>query len=271
MDFERVLDAFAAHQQARGLSTKTIRRRYYALRKLAEFAEPVALLDVSPELIEDWIILYRNPETKCAYLADVRALFKWAKRRRLCTTDPTAELDPVRRPQTLPRPIPRDELGIALAGANAKIRLILLLGALAGLRRFEIASLRAEDVTAQHVVIRDGKGAKSRVVPTHPLLWDSFQLHGVRHGWVFESPVTGGHIHSGTVGNWVRAHFDALDIDRTLHATRHFFGTHLAEISHGNLLAVKELMGHARVSTTEGYTAFDRSGLAALVEQLEAG
>lgn len=271
MDYERVLDAFAAHQQARGLSPKTISRRYYSLRKMAEFAEPIALLEVGPELIEDFLLLFSSAETKSAYLADLRMLFKWARRRRLCTTDPTTDVDTIRRPQPLPRPIPDDQLAAGLAMADIRLRLILMLGALAGLRRFEIAGLRAEDFTEQRIVIRDGKGAKSRVVPTHPALWAMYKEHGVTRGWLFPSPVKAGPIHPATIGTWVREHFDALGIDHRLHATRHFFGTHLAEISNGNLLAVKELMGHSRVSTTELYTAFDKSQLAGLIEQLKTG
>jgi integrase len=271
MDYVEVLSAFGSHQRARGLAEKTIERRRYSLRSLAVFATPVPLLMVTADLIEDWLNGYPSAETKHAYLADTRALFHWARRRALAAVDPTEDMDPVRRPKPLPRPIPETELIEALAAADDRTRLVLLLGSLAGLRRSEIARLRGEDCTERHIVVRTGKGAKDRVMPMHPYLWTTVRSYGRHTGWIFPAASGTTHVQPSTIGAWVRLHFRRLDIARTLHSTRHAYGTNLAEISKGNLLAVRDLMGHADVSTTQRYIAFDQSGLAALVNQLRAG
>lgn len=267
MTNDEILSAFDTHQRAKGLARATVERRFYALRKLAVFTAPLSLLEATPEVIEDWLSTYRSAETKHAYLADVRALFTWARRRQLVEFDPTDELDPVRRGRSLPRPISEDDLARAVVCATERLRLVLLLGALAGLRRAEIARLRAEDCNERSIVVRKGKGGKDRVIPTHPYLWMVLRGYGIDHGWLFESP-EGGPVTAGTVGTWVRNHFRMLGIDATLHATRHRFGTRLAEATQGNMLAVRDLLGHARVSTSEGYVAFDTSGLADIVRQL---
>lgn len=262
-----VIDAFTRHQQARNLSRSTIDRRRSSLNGLARFADPLDLLVVTPEILEDWAREHRNPETAHAYLADARALYRWARRRGLIEKDPAEDVDPVRRPKPLPRPISDDDLVLSLTTADDRLRLVLMLGDLAGLRRAEIARLRGEDCTAQAILVRNGKGGKSRVVPMHPVLWTMIRAWGVQHGFLFAAR-DNGPVRADTVGRWVAQHHQKLGISATLHQTRHHYGTALARIANGNILAVAKLMGHERTSTTEGYVAFDTSGLAELIEKL---
>jgi integrase/recombinase XerC len=265
-DSSEVIAAFSKHQAARNLSRATINRRRVSLSALARFADPVGVLDVGPELLEDWIGTYRSPETAHAYLADVKALFRWARRRDLVDRDPTDRVDSVQRPRSLPRPISEDNLARSLAAADDKLRLVLLLGDLAGLRRAEIAQLRGEDCTADSIVVRNGKGGKSRIVPMHPVLWLLIRAWAAGRGYLFANGRT--HVSPATVGRWVREHHQRLGIDDRLHSTRHRYGTELAKIAKGDLLSVAELMGHARVSTTQSYIAFDTSRLSKLIEKL---
>lgn len=268
MTDEAILQAFEQHQQVRGLARKTIERRRYSLQKLTLFASPVSLLDVTPELIEGWLFGYRKAETRHAYMGDVRALFKWARRRGLVAEDPTEDMDAIRIPRRLPRPMEEDDLALAIATArDPRLRLVLLLGSLAGLRRFEIAQLRGEECTKAWLVVRGGKGAKDGTIPMHPFLWAAIQAHGVEHGWLFDSP-NGGHISPGTISSWIRKHFAEIGVAASLHRTRHRFGTRVAEAAGGNMLVVKELMRHANIETSQGYVAFDTSRLQPIVDRL---
>lgn len=264
-----ILQAFETHQRARGLSRSTIERRRYSLRKLAVFAAPVPLLEVAPTMIEEWLGGYKSAETKHAYLADVRALFHYACRRGMAVENPTEELGSVRRPHALPHPISEGDLALAIVTAeDPRLKLVLLFGSLAGLRRAEIANLRAEDCTEERMVVR-GKGARDRVIPMHPYLWSEMQAYGMQHGWLFEAR-HGGPVLPQTVGMWVTDHFKKMTINSSLHATRHRFGTKIAQNTHGNMLAVRDLLGHSRLTTTEGYVKFDTSGLGQIVNDLQS-
>lgn len=263
-----VLRGFEQHQEVRGLSRKTIERRRYSLRKLAVYARPVPLLEVTAALVEDWLGTYRKAETRHGYKSDVRALFRWARKRGLAEEDPTDDLDPIRVPRRLPRPIEESHLALALSTArDERLRLVLLLGAFAGLRRSEIACLRGEDCSPHWLVVRQGKGHKDATVPMHPVLWAALQAHGVESGWIFEGP-GGDHITSGTIGRWIRQHFDDLGITGALHRTRHRYGTQVAAAAGGDMLVVRELLRHTDLKTSEGYVAFDVSRLEPIVARL---
>jgi integrase len=231
---------------------------------LAAFLAPLPLLAATPELIEEWLAGFRRAETKHAYLGDARVLYGWAAKRGIIRVDPTAQLETVRRPSPLPRPVSDDDLARAMWVADERLRLVLVLGAFAGLRRFEIASLRAEDCNQNRIVVRRGKNQKDRIIPTHPVVWLALRGHGVEQGWLFPSP-SGSHIQADTVGEWVSRLFHRLGIDATLHKTRHRFGTRLAEVTNGNMLIVKEALGHTNLHSSEHYVAFDTSRMAAAI------
>lgn len=215
--------------------------------------------------------MFPNPSTRHAYQSDVKALFRWAVRRELVDRDPTVLLDPIRLPQTRPKPFRREELVAALGTADERLRLILLLYALAGLRRAEVACLDRADIMDDldpPMVHVNGKWGKERRVPLHPAI--TWALGGApTSGWLFPNG-KGGHLTPERVGQIVTAHLKGLGITRRGHSGRHWFGTRLARAMNGDMQAVAHLMGHASIQTAyESYAEFAPGSVAHAVFGLD--
>ncbi|WP_407568349.1 tyrosine-type recombinase/integrase (plasmid) [Arsenicicoccus dermatophilus] len=197
---------------------------------------------------EDW-----QGETKRAGRASVRTFYAWAVHAGYLVASPADALPPVRRVRTLPRPAPTDAVTAALGTSGDRVRLALMLGALAGLRRSEIAAVHSSDVTGATLRVR-GKGGHERIVPLHPDLREALAVAVARTGpgWLFPSPAgSGGHLTAAHLGRQISA---ALPPGVTPHALRHRFATQ-AYAAGRDLRAVQELLGHATPETTARYAA----------------
>ena len=114
------VSAFRQYERVRGLSRKTIERRDVSLRQFANSIIPMPLLHATATLIDDWLGTHRSPATRRAYRSDLMAFYTWAAKRDLCT-NPVLKTDPIRVPNTLPRPVPADYLPSILAAAQTAI------------------------------------------------------------------------------------------------------------------------------------------------------
>jgi len=100
-------------------------------------------------------------------------------------------------------------------------------------------------------------------LPVLPLV--VFLVHPVREMWRRErgyGPVTAQHV-SQLSNEYLRS----LGITSTLHKLRHWTGTEALEAS-GNLRLVRELLGHAELSSTQVYTKVRPLALHRLAESL---
>lgn len=167
------------------------------------------------------------------------------------------------------------ELELLVAAApTQRDRVILLIGAYAGLRVSEIVKLQVEhvDFEAAMLEVHAGKGDKDRNVPMHQRVgWElKAFLAGRRTGWVFASDRGGsGHLTSRAVQLMIAAAAARAQIARhvTPHKLRHTFATQL--LAHGaDLLEIKDLLGHASVATTQIYAAALPERLRGAVDRL---
>lgn len=242
--------AFRQYERVRGLSRKTIERRDVSLRQFTASITPMPLFQATAQLIDDWLGTHPSAATRRAYRSDLMAFYTWAAKRDLCV-NPVLKTDPIRVPNTLPRPVPASYLPAVLAAATPDVRLMIALAAYAGLRVAEIASLDASDIDltsdAPTIAVRCGKGSKDRIVPVHPNL--AVMLQGLRPGSVIG-------VSAQTVGHKIGQHLRSLGIEATAHKLRHTFGTELARATEGNIVLVANLMGHGDVSTSMRYVGW---------------
>lgn len=163
-------------------------------------------------------------------------------------------------PQFLPDDVPEKLLA---ATKTERDRLLLMAMLYFGLRVSEVCKLQVAhlDFTRRLLFVREGKGSKDRVLPLPRRLIGPFRgwLAGRKSGYVFPSPY-GGRLSNRAVQHLIKrvaadAGFQDADQPRRYHphALRHVFASRLLERS-GNIIAVRDALGHASVATTQIYT-----------------
>lgn len=262
-----LIEAFAAYQRNRAFSENTISRRNSSLHRFHRFVEPVRMESASTQLVEDWLGDLTAARTRHAYMSDLSAFFKWAHRRGLVEANPMTLIDPVRVPKGIPKPAPAAAIAVAMTHSDGDTQVMILLGALAGLRRAEIAGLQRGDVylDAEPPVIhvRLGKGDKDRIVPIHPTLMAHLRRQAC---WLYRPRRSGYSVDA--VG---RRLTQALSFDGhriTGHQLRHYFGTEASRWSGGNVVLVGQLMGHSDPHTTLNYIKWSPSEGADVVNKI---
>lgn len=177
----------------------------------------------------------------------------------------------------LPRPLSEDSAAAMLADIGADARedwiaardtaIATLLYGL-GLRISEALSLTGADHPLPPTLRITGKGGKTRLVPALPAAAEAVATYAalcpfdLRPDKALFRGARGGPVNPRLIqGAMERARLRlGLLATATPHALRHSFATHLL-FAGGDLRAIQELLGHASLSTTQGYTAVDTARL----------
>lgn len=210
-------------------------------------------------------------------LSAVKGFVRWLAERE--GFDPTAPLSAraPRLPARLPRPLDVDAAASLIdtvglqsdtpwIAARDTAIVTLLYGC--GLRISEALSLTGADTPLPEVLRIRGKGGRTRLVPVIPVarsaVADYLKLcpHPVEGAAPLFRGARGGGLSPRLVQKAMeRARLQlGLPASATPHALRHSFATHLLAAG-GDLRAIQELLGHASLSTTQGYTAVDTARL----------
>ncbi len=220
-------------------------------------------------------------------LAAVRGFFRHADRRHGLHNPALAALrmPPPRRP--LPRPLePEQALSLTEAVRREEgpgwvllrdYALVMLLYG-CGLRIGEALALDRGALGPDPAALRGlrvrGKGDRRREVPVLPIVAAALAAYvaACPHPLPVDGPlfrgVRGGRLDPGLLRKRMRDLRTTLGLPRsaTPHALRHSFATHLLAAG-ADLRVIQELLGHASLSTTQGYTAVDGSRLHDLYER----
>jgi integrase/recombinase XerC len=224
----------------------------------------------------------------------LRSFVRYLRREELIDHNPTALAVTPRREQTLPVHLTEDEMTRLLETPDAREplgrrdRAILELFYASGLRLSELESLDLENIDLSARMLRVmGKGGKERMIPFNQAaeralrtwLKDRATILAVRapvrstgrHSMRVKSrlrrptarasgePVfinyRGTRLTGRSVDRLLRRYATKLTADLRIspHALRHSFATHLLQRG-ADLRAIQEMLGHARLSTTQRYT-----------------
>jgi site-specific recombinase XerD len=178
----------------------------------------------------------------------------------------------VKREKKLPVVLSKEEIKrLILATTNIKHRLMIQAGYSAGLRVSEIISLKWEDIDFDRNIIhiRQSKGKKDRIVMLSKRVREGLQQLRKEANYVFVTSKGDKYtarsiqkiIQRASLKAGIRKHI-------TPHTLRHSFATHLLE-SGTDLRYIRDLLGHANISTTSIYTRVSNKELSRIKSPLD--
>ncbi|RPI50034.1 MAG: tyrosine recombinase XerC [Acidobacteria bacterium] len=227
-------------------------------------------------------------------LSAIHTFVKFLRREDLLEDDPAALVAAPKKPETIPAHLTVDEMSRLLEMPDTSTplgrrdRAILELFYASGLRLSELVGVDMEDVNLSGRMVRVmGKGRKQRLVPFNTSTADAIRAclkDRATMGATGAMGAMGAIDAMGAIGamsargargarkplflNYRGGRLSARSVDRLVrryvaecgakfgispHALRHSFATHL--LANGaDLRAIQELLGHARLSTTQRYT-----------------
>ncbi len=198
--------------------------------------------------------------------------------------DLAAEIYHLKEPQKVPVVMSRDEVRRLLAMApSVKARVMLSLGYGCGMRAGEVVRLKVSDIDSAQNIIRivQSKGRKDRnvMLPTGML--------GLLRQWWRERPAgqdkgvagpdrvlfpgyRGKTLSTRQFSRLFHQAAAAAGITKhvSLHSLRHSFATHLLERG-VDIRVIQALLGHAKLTTTAGYTRVATGMIAAVESPLD--
>jgi len=279
------IDEWFVWLEVRAYSGRTIEARKWALRAFLQWAgerdlhRPGQITRPILESYQRWLYRYRKADgkplgvtTQRGRLGAIQGFFTWLCKNNRLNANPAADLELPRKPnKILPKSLTVGEVDAVLAVPDItdplgiRDRAMLELFYSTGIRRSELVRIDHEDLDRERGVLAvRGKGKKDRVVPvgrralqwvakylehTRPLLLVNIAEHAL-----FLSGY-GERFSPGYVGNWVKRTIDKADIGKSgsCHLLRHSCATHMLE-NGADIRIIQELLGHARLDTTQIYT-----------------
>jgi integrase/recombinase XerC len=234
-------------------------------------------------------------------LAAIRSWFAWLARMGHIEQNPARLVSTPKLPKHLPRVPGIEQVNQMLDGIEAapahkenepaeppetawpeRDRAILELLYGCGIRNAELVGLNLRDIEwSRECLLIRGKGRKERYVPLGdtaaaalraylPLRSERLAARGKSsEALLLNARVRGnGRLTTRSVGRIVKrlAMANGLAADVHPHTLRHAFGTHMLEEG-ADLRAIQEMLGHARLSTTQRYTHLTAGQVAAVYDR----
>ncbi|HEX8087483.1 MAG TPA: tyrosine recombinase XerC [Blastocatellia bacterium] len=222
--------------------------------------------------------LYQEKRKKTSIarkLATLRTFFKFLCREAVVELNPARLVSSPRLEKKLPKVLTVDDVIRFIETPDLdtvlgkRDRAILEVLYATGCRVSELAGINLDDIDFTHESIRvRGKGRKERIVPFGSKAKEALQTYmGVRGELLLEAPederdpmalflnYQGTRITTRSVGRMIDKYVQecAMMHDISPHSLRHSFATHLLSAG-ADLRAIQEMLGHARLSTTQIYT-----------------
>jgi len=287
---EKLLEQFLEHlRYERNVSAHTLRNYASDLEQFFDFLAPLdqatrkrnlpAVSEIDHLTIREWLgSLHAAQKSKSSIarkLAALRTFFQFLVREEVLELNPAKLVSTPRLEKKLPKYLSIEEAIRFIETPDEETELgkrdraMLELMYATGVRVAELTTMNLRDVDFHNRLVRvTGKRRKQRIVPFGDPAGAAIQKYlAVRDKFLCNAPISkreeealflnyqGTRITTRSVGRMVDKYIRICAGMHNIspHALRHSFATHLLD-SGADLRDIQELLGHARLSTTQVYT-----------------
>ena len=266
----------------RNYSEKTVLAYGEDISQLREFAREFAQeeigdfnpAEVTPELIREWIVSLMDKGYASTSvnrkLSSLRSFYKFLLKKKVVLVDPLRKITGPKNKKPLPSFLKENEMNRLLDDTDfgegfegCRDHLIIEMFYATGIRLSELIGLDDKDVDFSASLLKvTGKRNKQRLIPFGDELKEGMlEYVNVRNEQVLESGgaffvrKNGERLYKNLVYNLVKRNLSKVVTlkKRSPHVLRHTFATTMLN-NDAELGAVKELLGHSSLATTEIYT-----------------
>lgn len=296
-ELSAAIGRYIAELQRENASPHTIRNYASDLGQMLEYfsppgASPPPLAEIKAPVLREWLtnLFDRGLDAISIRrkLAAVRSLFQFLVRERTLETNVARQLRTPRAPKRVPQVPTAEQTNALVEGVAAELsgesrferphpeRDLLLFELLygCGLRVSEVVGLNLDDFDLRERWIRvRGKGRKERQVPYGAKAAAALEKYlAVRSAAPTEKALLlgarGARLAVRRAHEIVKFYARMISGDASLHphSLRHAFATHLLQDG-ADLRAIQELLGHARLATTQKYTQVSLADLMSVYDK----
>lgn len=262
----------------RNYSDKTILSYGKDLEQFEKFLkkldEKIKLETVDADLIRSWVINLMDEKMAASSvnrkLSSLRSFYRYLLRKGLVQVDPVQKVTGPKKKKPLPTFVKEEDMNKLLDEVSfgddfegVRDKLILEVFYVTGVRRSELVALNDADIDYSASTIKvTGKRNKQRLIPFGERLKGMLSTYQQlrdemipQRSEAFFVQKNGERVTAGLVYNMVKRDLSKVVTlkKRSPHVLRHSFATNMLN-NRASLGAVKELLGHERLTTTEIYT-----------------
>ena len=210
-----------------------------------------------------------NERTRSRKVSTLRAFYKYLSvQKKILNDNPLQELESPRIKKALPKYLTLEESLALLNSVDGKFKerdyCIITLFLNCGLRLSELVSLNLSDIRTNNTLTVTGKGNKERTIYLNDACVDAINAYlpvrpvdGVKDKDALFISRQKGRISPKTVQFIVKSTLEKAGLaDRALstHKLRHTAATLMYQHGNVDVLAIKEILGHENLNTTQIYT-----------------
>lgn len=254
-----LIDRYLDHLTARRCTARTI-ETYGENLAAAHAGLPYGLPMATIDELADWLAAHPDwsPATTSLHVTILRSWARWAVKAGHLDWAAAVDLPRVRQHRRHVPPATTEQVTTILARCTGEVRLASVLAAYAGLRAIEITRLDREDITAEQLVVRSGKGGHGRAVPTHPVLWRA--VRDLPRGRLVQ-------INERLLVSRAWRAYRQVGVSTSMHKLRKWHASELRRAG-VDLETIRQLLGHTSLATTQRYLDVDPAMQAAAVALL---